>query len=89
MNISKNEGENQRIFYVLLFCGVLTLSLIITILIYYFIRHKKKTFFDAAGRKLIEFSGDYPDACIKLKEIIENDDIVKLEQEVVSMKLLY
>jgi len=80
----KNEDESQRSYYIFLFVFVLIISIIITLLIYYFVRYKKKLYFDAAGRKFIEMTGDYQNAFLKLKEIIEVDDIVKLEQEVVS-----
>jgi len=88
MLYSKNEDENQRSYYIILFVSVLIISIIITLLIYYFVRYKKKLFFDAAGRKLIEMTGDYQNAFLKLKEIIETDDIIKLEQEVVSMFII-
>lgn len=84
MLYNKNEDENQRTFYVLSFISVLIVSIIVTLLIYYFVRYKKKLFFDAAGRKSIETTGGYQNVFIKLKEIIECDDIIKLEQEVVS-----
>ena len=90
MNVinNKNEDEKLRSFYVILFISVLILSIVSTLLIYYFIRYKKKPFFDAAGRKEIEMTGDYQNFVSKLQNIIEEDDIFRLEQEVVSNKLL-
>jgi len=82
--IAKNEDENLRKFYTILFFSVLLFSIITTLLIYYFIRYKKKPFFDAAGRKNIEMTGDYQNFISKLQTIIQEDDIFKLEQEVVS-----
>lgn len=82
--LSKNEDENLRKFYTILFFSVLLFSIITTLLIYYFIRYKKKPFFDAAGRKNIEMTGDYQNFISKLQTIIQDDDIFKLEQEVVS-----
>ena len=85
---NKNEDENQRAYYIIAFISVLVISIIITLLIYYFVRYKKKQFFDAAGRKSIEMTGNFQNAFLKLKEIIELDDIIKLEQEVVSNELI-
>jgi hypothetical protein len=88
MRNSKNEDEYLRKYFVFIFVSVLIISIIITLLIYYFVRYKKKLFFDAAGRKLIEMTGDYQNAFLKLREIIKDDDVIKLEQEVVSKKFI-
>jgi hypothetical protein len=84
--IAKNEDENLRKYYTILFLSVLFFSMITTLLIYFFIRIKKRPFFDAAGRKNIENTGDYQNFLSKLTSIIQEDDIFTLEQEVVSKK---
>ena len=80
----KNEDEKQRTYFILMFCSILIISLITTLLICYFIRYKKKFYFDAAGRKYIESTGDMKNILLQINEIIQLDDIIKLEQEVVS-----
>jgi ankyrin repeat protein len=51
-------------------------------LIYYFVRHKKKYYFDAAGRKFIVSSDQYMNIIYHLMEIIQFDD-----QELLSKKV--
>ena len=79
-----NEEEKYRRFFTTIFLSVLLFSIISTLLIYYFIRYKKKPLFDAAGRKEIENTRDYQNLISFMELIFKEDDIIKLEQEVVS-----
>lgn len=86
-NISANNVINNdanRTFYVVLFISFLIISVISTALIYYFVRHKKKSFFDASGRKYIEILGDYDMLLELFEKIIKNDELDLLEKEIIS-----
>ncbi len=73
--------DSNRTVYVVLFLSFLITSLISTALIYYFVRYKKKSYFDASGRKYIEILGGY-DMLLELFEtIIKNDERDMLEKE--------
>ena len=63
--IAKNGDEYLRKYYTIIFFSVLLFSIVTTLLIYFFIRIKKRPFFDAAGRKNIEMSGDYQNFLFK------------------------
>ena len=77
-------NDENRIIYIVLFISFLIISIISTALIYYFVRHKKKSFFDAAGRKYIESLGDYDMLLEIFEKIIRNDEKESLEAEVIS-----
>lgn len=87
------DHEKYRIRYVLLFCSILIFSLILTIIIYYLVRHKKKYHFDASGilhplslgRKVILTQDEYPQLISKLTGIIQADDRGELERLVYGM----
>lgn len=86
-NISANTAINNdanRSLYVVLFISFLIISVISTALIYYFVRHKKKSYFDAAGRKYIEILGDYDMLLELFEKIIKNDEFDLLEKEIIS-----
>ncbi len=78
------EINHERMTYIFIFGIVLLVAIIITLIIYYCIRHKKKYFFDAAGRKFIESSGEFSNLINNLMEIIQFDNREKLEEEVNS-----
>jgi ankyrin repeat protein len=81
---TNSENEKYRSLYVVIFCLILIFSLIFTLLIYYFIRHKKRYYFDASGRKFIVSSDDYSNIIYKLMEIIQFDDRELLEKKVID-----
>ena len=68
------DKEGIRIRYFVLFVVFLILSIISTLLIYYFVRYKKKYFFDAAGRKFIVSSGQFANIINKINQTIQFDD---------------
>jgi hypothetical protein len=86
--ISANNAINNdanRTFYVVLFIAFLIISVISTSLIFYFVRYKKKSFFDAAGRKYIEILGDYDVLLEFFENILKNDEKDLLEKEIISI----
>ena len=87
------EKTESRVLYIVLFAAFLLISIISTILIFYFIRHKKKSFFEAAGRKYIESLGDYDILTELFNNIIKNDEKDKLEQHIIcnliKIKLIF
>lgn len=82
MNNTQNDSEKFRSLYVAIFCLILIFSLIFVALIYYFVRHKKKYYFDAAGRKFIVSSDQYINIIYHLMEIIQFDDQELLSKSV-------
>ncbi len=79
------KDDQNRIFYVVLFLSFLIFSIITTGLIYYFVRYKKKSFFDASGRKYIEFHGDYNTMVEIFEKIIKDDQKALLEEQIISI----
>lgn len=76
--------QDSRAFYIVLFSIFLVISIGTTALIYYFVRHKKKSFFDAAGRKYIESLGDYDMLLTSFEKMIREDDKDAIEREIVG-----
>jgi hypothetical protein len=85
MNISENE--KYRPLYVTIFCLILLFSIAFASLIYYFIRYKKRYYFDASGIKFIVSSDDFSNMIYKLLEIIQYDDKELLEKKVTDCSL--
>lgn len=83
-NLNTIANDDNRTFYVVLFMVFLIVSIISTALIYYFVRYKKKSYFDAAGRKYIESLGDYDMLLELFEKIIKNDEKELLEGEIIS-----
>jgi hypothetical protein len=81
---NNKDTDNERMIYIVIFCVVLIISIIATFIIYYCVRYKKKYFFDAAGRKFIESTGELSNLINKLMEVIQFDNKEELEQEVIS-----
>lgn len=75
--------EDKRSVYLAIFCSLLIFSIITTLVIYYCVRHKKKYYFDAAGRKFIISSGDFENIVNKIRDIIQFDRKDDLEQQVI------
>jgi hypothetical protein len=48
--LEKLSHEKFRIHYILSFCFLIIIAIVVTLCIYYFVRHKKKYYFEAAGR---------------------------------------
>jgi len=85
LNLSNADiDDKNRVFYIVLFISFLIVSIISTAIIYYFVRHKKKSFFDAAGRKYIEFLGDYNMVLEIFEKIIKDDQKELLEEAIIS-----
>ena len=83
-NFLEMKSQYSRANYLILFCSVLLLTIIITLCVYYFVRYKKKYYFDAAGRKFIVSDGEHSDLVLKMMEIIQFDNKNLLEEEVIS-----
>ena len=82
-NIEKDNSKEWK-FYVAIFFCLLIVSIIIFLVIVYFIRHKKKSYFDAACRRYIESIRDYDRLIDMFNEIILNDDYEYLEKLIIS-----
>ena len=91
MNKNTSDNEKFRSLYVCIFCLILIFSIIFTILIYYFVRHKKRYYFDAAGRKFIASSDNYTNIIYQLLEIIQFDyqDLLKKKVQDCSVGILH
>jgi hypothetical protein len=81
--IFKNK-EEIRIRYLIMFIVFLILSIISTVLIYYFVRYKKKYFFDASGRKFIVSTGQFANIINKINQTIQFDNRDELRYMVES-----
>ncbi len=80
------KSQNNRSNYLILFCSVLILTVIITLCVYYLVRYKKKYYFDAAGRKFIVSNGEHSKLILNTMEIIQFDNKKLLEEAVISIK---
>jgi uncharacterized membrane protein len=81
------KSQNSRASYLILFGSVLAITVVITLCVYYFVRYKKKYYFDAAGRKFIVSSGEQSKLILKMMEIIQFDNKKLLEEAVISKNL--
>ena len=81
--IFKNK-EEIRIRYLIMFMVFLIPSVISTLLIYYFVRYKKKYFFDASGQKFIVSTGQFANIINKINQTIQFDNRDELRYMVES-----
>lgn len=83
-SVELGDNHEERAYYIIIFAGFMIISIISTCLIYYFIRHKKRSFFEASGRKYIESLGENDVLICLFNNIIKNDEINKLEQHIIG-----
>ena len=61
LNDFLKDHEKYRLGYVLLFCSILVFAIIVTVIVYYLIRLRKKNHFDASGNiSFLIRKKDYP-----------------------------
>jgi hypothetical protein len=82
---TQSNEKYYRNIYIAVYLIVLFVSIATTVCIYYFIRHRKKYYFDAAGRKFIVASGEYENLIYKLIELLQFDNKPELEAYVKSI----
>lgn len=79
-----DSEEAYRSLYLTIYCFVLMFGLVAISMVFYFVRYKKKFYFDAAGRRFIVSEGEHAHTVNKLNEIIQFDNRQHLEDIVNS-----